>query len=742
MALNMRTIALSVCVLGMMFGIVLLSKAHTTEVATRLSSNTQALSLSQPRTQESSSRSCAVPHATSARQTFDHATQRWGPCSVQECERDFVAAPDKCVPRASQLAVDGTYNCAVRIDESVICWGRVDEFHEPDGLTMIDGKVEGFDAPIRMLDVANEGSCGVTSTGTVWCWGNTPNTTGENRYETWDALAYERVPEQVILPARAEKVVVDPNRACALLVDGSVSCWGQFEGPEASKTDTLCATEPTRVLVTERIVTLENGNCGETAKGGRVCWEPEFIDGSGEGEEKACRYDSRDLLVLRVLPTRKAKSQNTKPALSNRQTTKRCGNEHLECIINEAAQVLCRGNAAIRFSDGVTLSEKSFRRVGIEEAESLDCSESHVCAVTRSGAIMCAGSSESGRLGDGKWNEHSAAAPVKGLSGVKQVIVAVDHACALTEAGRVACWGDNSHGQLGGIDGSARSSPVWVDRLADVVQLSVGQTSSCALDAAGRVECWGVDAAVPKANRVASMRVAIDELGSDGDPPVHISGGAAFGCAALRSGRVRCWQQDAVAWADPGSRAVDVFDVIGVQNANKVSVYDSLACAVSDTGRVSCWGDGVFTPGPREWLREVLQLSRAFWVRDLDLQGMCLRFMDRSADCWAPPPIGRRVWDSSFAVSGHRDSMSCAIEEGGLVSCCGSCPWPFNAVCDYGYHADHSVELDQPAVSLSVSVNAGCAVVKDKTVRCWGDNTNGLLGIDAGLWMPRQVVLD
>jgi hypothetical protein len=167
-----------------------------------------------------------------------------------------------------------------------------------------------------------------------------------------------------------------------------------------------------------------------------------------------------------------------------------------------------------------------------------------------------------------------------------------------------------------------------------------------------------------------------------------------------------------------------------------------LACAVTERGGVSCWGAGLLRDGYAARTLDALQLSGAVGVKELELQSMCLVFVDQSAECRIPLPFERRVWPKAIAVSGYLDSISCAIESGGAVSCAGTCARPFDGVCSYRFIDDFSLELDQPAVSLSVSVNAGCAVVKDKTVRCWGDNTNGLLGIDAGLWMPRQVVLD
>jgi alpha-tubulin suppressor-like RCC1 family protein len=120
----------------------------------------------------------------------------------------------------------------------------------------------------------------------------------------------------------------------------------------------------------------------------------------------------------------------------------------------------------------------------------------HGCAVTTGGAALCWGNNSSGELGNtGVGIQSSVPVPVSGLSsGVDAIAVGQSHSCALTTGGGVLCWGGNSHGQLGDGTTSWSTTPVAVNGLGSgVAAIVAGESRTCALTDAGAVLCWGHD---------------------------------------------------------------------------------------------------------------------------------------------------------------------------------------------------------------------------------------------------------
>ena len=240
------------------------------------------------------------------------------------------------------------------------------------------------------------------------------------------------------------------------------------------------------------------------------------------------------------------------------------GDSHT-CAVTTAGDVLCWGaNDAGQLGDGTTEASGipvAVRGLG-SPAVAVSAGGAHTCVVTRAGGVACWGDDQSGQLGGGRsFPTGSSSAPVDVVdlaTGVVSVSAGVSHTCAVTTAGGVKCWGDNYLGQLG--DGGDRS---WRNSPADVVGLASGMTAvaagvshTCALTAAGRVTCWGANTD-----------------GQLGDGTVEDAGGS----------------DDAPAPQDPPGRNVPG-DVLGLTaGVTAISAYLH-SCAVTAEGRVACWG--------------------------------------------------------------------------------------------------------------------------------------------------------
>ena len=121
-----------------------------------------------------------------------------------------------------------------------------------------------------------------------------------------------------------------------------------------------------------------------------------------------------------------------------------------------------------------------------------------------------------------------------------------DRGCALLADGRVGCWGDNRFGQSWPIN----TFPVRAK------QLAIGPDHDCALLVDGSVVCWG-----------ANPRGALGFVSETGCP-----------------GRCR---YDACAVAP--ARVAGLNDVVRVRAGPR---HPPFTCAITRSGRLSCWGTG------------------------------------------------------------------------------------------------------------------------------------------------------
>lgn len=192
-------------------------------------------------------------------------------------------------------------------------------------------------------------------------------------------------------------------------------------------------------------------------------------------------------------------------------------------------------------------------------------------------------------------------APMPGLTAVSDVGMGYAHGCALAAGGRVFCWGKNDRGQLGaGLPDTERAEPVRVPGIEGARALAVGHWHSCALLSDGSVSCWGWNVHgqtgsdvyyAPEARElvrpepVAGLsRVSGLEAGRDQTCALVGAAVSCFGTSYLSSQkRARGWHHNEP-WPVP-----ELSDLISL------SLHDETACGVFAGGGVGCWGSGAFS---------------------------------------------------------------------------------------------------------------------------------------------------
>ena len=357
--------------------------------------------------------------------------------------------------------MSGEFACALLINGTVECWG--DNFDGQLGNPGSNGTpmpVIGL-TDVTAISVGGDAgfACALLAGGTVECW-------GDNEYgELGNGSTASNSPTPVAVSGLTGVIAISAGEydACALLMGGTVECWGDNEygelgngaatGPETCS-GYACSTTPVAISGLTGVTAISAGAgasaCAVLTGGTVMCWGDNYGGQLGNGTTGPLTCDGEP----------------------------------------------CSKVAAISGLTGVT---------------AVSSGDYSACALLTGGMVKCWGDNTNGELGNGSSTGAAtcgfgpcATTPVAtSLTGVTAVSTGVRAACALLTNGTVDCWGWNEFGQLGdgtktGPDtcgGDACSAvPVAVTGLTGVTAISVSEAGegACALLSAGTVECWGM----------------------------------------------------------------------------------------------------------------------------------------------------------------------------------------------------------------------------------------------------------
>lgn len=339
-------------------------------------------------------------------------------------------------------------------------------------------------------------TCALLSDQSVRCWGANafgalgPATLPDGGF---DSSAVPK-PKALALPGPVKQISAGSYHACALLVDGSVWCWGyNYRGALGLPPDSVPHPAPTKIDgVPPDVADLVAGafhNCVRTATGATYCWGDNMSGELGTGSTDAG-------------------------------------------VMNPPRELLTPAPSAL---------------AGAEIA----VGQSVTCARASAGDVACVGTNNLGSLGRGSTDTfaHPEPAPVVGLLGPAQRLGVARraHVHAILADGRVQGWGFNEYGEIGvGTDAGSVPTPMLLPGLADVVQVASGVQLGCALTKTGTVWCWGRNdtggvGVEPDAGEIFWAPRQVEGL----TDVVEISSGFRTTCARIKGGSVKCWGNNA-----------------------------------------------------------------------------------------------------------------------------------------------------------------------------------------------------
>lgn len=374
------------------------------------------------------------------------------------------------------------------------------------------------------------------------------------------------------------------------------------------------------------------------------------------------------------------------------------------CAILTSDGVVCwGGNSNGELADGPTTGPDSCTNscskipvsVGIS-ANTLASDSSSYCAILTSAAVDCWGTNSSGDLGIGTTggpdlcanDSPCSTSPVPvGISATSLVADGAGGYCAILTSATVDCWGDNSFGELG--DGASSSGPEQcADSVCSTTPVSTGISATslaavndgfCAILTSGTVDCWGDNSSGELGVGTTSGPETCGGYSGNGNLPcstrpvstgisaTSLVGGAVNYCAVLTSGAVDCWGDNSRGELGNGSSSGPDTCLYSTPCSTTPSSTGISGTSVASNGNSSC---AILTSG--------------------------------GVDCWGA---------SAFGELGDGASS-------GPDTCMNSTP------CN-----TTPVSTGISATSLATGFSGYCAILTSGAVDCWGDNTEGELGV-------------
>ena len=569
----------------------------------------------------------------------------------------------------------------------------------------------------------------------------------------------------------ADKVIgIGRNEAwsCVVRASGGVDCWGRFGIGRPEPT-------PRRIPgVTDAIAVANDANCvlrrtGEVACFARDRLELETMPGLSRvtqissGESSCFLHEDGGVSCGRLSPRRI-------PGLSDAIAVAR-GGMRLACAVRRGGQVMCGDEPDAR-------EAKPWHPVAdlppvMSLAMTVHSTNNGACAVLAGGEARCfaIGQADETLAGldhaqlakatafslydpDGyveghpfmvdaivggkvvRWNE-------KGMSVLPDLADAVLIAggCAVRAQGSVVCWGSNAGGIAGQptTEGRDRRPASTVLGAGNVAEIVMSNADAWARSHDGRLlrwgthsEGWATEVKLP-ADAGAATAIALDEAG---DACVIAAGGAVWCLLVdtstfvkkLDGGAIGIGGHDLGVIALRGDGTFAPIQLRTTDNHGSQTEVPTLppapgAVAISARGYRQCvrYGDGaVACLSGGAWSK----LSKRAPATDVAARHWPCAVRGGALTCWGydhDKPLAKDekapLVTDAVAVAGGDDQV-CAVRARGRVT------------CFHGYHYDAHDVIPTGAIDVEVASKAktGCAIMRDRTVKCWGTNIGGILG--------------
>ncbi|HJN55035.1 MAG TPA: hypothetical protein QF646_01445, partial [Candidatus Poseidoniales archaeon] len=627
----------------------------------------------------------------------------WQTCSGSSGSKPCVETSMIVVSVDSGLSAGSTniissgdsHTCAVLDDGSVRCWGENDHGQLGDGTSSSSSTPVSVALPVDSIAISvasgKEHTCALLSTGEVLCWG-----AGSYGRLGNDESADSAFPVLVSTPDDSVAIAIAAGdfHTCLILDDDSVKCWGRGLLGRLGLGDTANSDVPRSVSVPAAELVREAGPIEADLSqsftldawlrhDGDIGPRPVNYD-RAVSKDGGCRIDELGYVAC----------DGTFPYFSSELDAPqepifaiaRSASSYHTCIIDAVRDLYCWGEGNYgQVGDGAFSDRQTPVRIELsgQQVVDVDTNQANTCVILANDSVQCWGRNHR--------NQVSLTLPSNGISTPVEVPVI------------------------------GTSAPV---------EVHAGAQTSCARFEDGSVECWGEKSFVGDSNTLSTNGHVQLDFGA-GRTATDIDLKQNTGCAVLDDGTVKCWGQNTNQQAQgSGGGQVRVpanpHD-LGVElNGDVIQVVTDSdhSCAMDSSGAVACWGKKYNANNQQAQLLDAsrypdgmpdfVRLFSASYGVDTSGNVWLLAFRSSSQPT-SPVTSGAMVAQHDRQVVLDTDILTVSLSSSGL---------------DSTSPAYVTVEVKEPirTVKIVAGDTSYCALASDGTIRCWGDNRYGQLG--------------
>lgn len=647
-----------------------------------------------------------------------------------------------------KVGVASGHACALTSSGKVYCWGRANYYQTGQGNKLLQASpvevtVGDGSSPVVDIDAHYENSCAITAAGALYCWGLGSHATYGGGYLGNGSSANNTIPTLVTgMNSGVTSIGIGFVFMCALK-DGGVYCWGTDQyntlgrAPETPRNNALTplALPPpldsgiTKISVgLTHVCAIKNNNL--------YCWGANTQGELGQGTQNAGSPTPLQVTGIGSVVDVWAGTYGT-------------------CAKNSLGEAYCWGNnnnGEVRFPTS-DAEEFVTRTPEFDNASFMSFSYT-VCAIT-SGELKCRGRNHYGGLGTnqaGSQVDPVLKTVVGGESNVTDINTDQEgNQMCFVRSGQIYCTGYGGFGNLA--DGfepiyAAPALGANFSGAGGASRIALGTAHACGIFSGGAVKCWG-DNNMGRAGNLLLDRIYLlpTEIKNLTSGYTDIAVGGNGSCAISSTNELKCWGTGYLRGVNSTSNSGNPVTPIGMEsNVTNVSIYalGSTVCAVK-SGKAYCWGDNVNGAlGTGDTVNqfkpyEITALGTDVVQSSVGGYHTCFRKADGTVWCAGLSGAGQLgqgdltarythtqvpgiTTATSIATSG---SGACAILADKTLKCWGS------------YHGTGTGNKTSPVtvtalsnVTKIVSNHWNICALDDSGIKCWGDNVYGQMGLN------------
>ena len=343
-------------------------------------------------------------------------------------------APVAARLHVASLALGWDHACAILSDKTARCWGENDtaQLGVSSSLEQSDQAI-ALTSPtgIAAMSGGYDQTCAVLVDGTLECWGS------NNVGESGAGMTAATIPPTVIASGYTS-AGAGFDYGCGARTDGTVWCWGASDHDQTGSLGySRVPVEVAGVQGAAFVSVGEYVSCALLMQGSVRCWG---LGPLGDGS-----------LTDSALPVQVA-------VVASSVTQLAVGGMHA-CALLEDKSIACWGYGGygeLGLGTSVDTAPEPRTVPGLGPAVSVSSCDLHSCAALQDGTVSCWGNDTAYTPGT------FSPATVAGVAGATAVASGDSFDCALLASGKVVCWGDNGAGQLGDGTTTPSATPVLV----------------------------------------------------------------------------------------------------------------------------------------------------------------------------------------------------------------------------------------------------------------------------------------